>query len=111
MRDADALQIAERTNDADDHLFEFILPPKQALLLTFAEQILQVLSGLHKLADHGNSERVVHGFIEIVAIKLQDIWMCLYLEQLYCFFLKIVDFLTLYSFSLSRVLASTSLIA
>lgn len=122
MRHANTLEVGKGANDRDNHLLELVLLPKYILLLAFSEEILKILPGLHVLANHGDSERVVHGFIEVVPIELQHIWMCLNFKQLDSLLLHNTQRLvttclykqlrfTLYSFSLSRVLASTSLIA
>ena len=114
MTDANTLQISQWADDWYNHLFELFLFPEYILLLSLAEHVLQILSWFHILTDHGDSECVVHSFVEVIAVKLKNIGMSLYFEKLYCFFLsfhKASNKLTLYSFNFSRVFASTSLIA
>jgi hypothetical protein len=88
MRNADALEVTQGANNTDNHLLKLLLSPEQALLFPFAKHVLQVLSRLHELANHCDSESIVHSLIKVVAIKLQHVWVCLHLEQLYCFFLN-----------------------
>jgi hypothetical protein len=57
------------------------------LLLALSEEVLEICSAVHILADHRNPVSVVHRFIEVVAVKLKHVGMGLDLEQLYGFFL------------------------
>ena len=68
---------------------------------------------LYKFADNANTIRIVHRLVKEIAVELDHVGVILRLEKLHGFFLltgleRGMGGLTLYSLSLSRVLASTS---
>ena len=91
--------------------------------------MLQICSTIHIFTDHSYAIGVVHRLVEVVAEKLEHVWMTLHFEKLNGFFLYTdrvqhvikkgtcvkyndgIRLFTLYSLSLSSVLASTSLMA
>ena len=70
MADSHGLQVAERRYNANNHLFKLVLLPERARSLPLSEHVLQVRSAVHVLADHRDAERVIHGFIEVIAEEL-----------------------------------------
>ena len=80
MADANRLQVAQRRNYGNNHLFELVLLPVGVLLLALSEEVLQIRSTVHIFAHHGNPVRVIHGFIEVVTVELEHIGVTLHLE-------------------------------
>ena len=88
MANSHGLQVAERRNDANNHLLQLVLLPERARGLPLSEHVLQVRPAVHVLADHSDTECVIHGFIEVIAEELQNVGMALDLKELYCFLLR-----------------------
>jgi len=91
MTNTDRLQVTQGGNDRHNHLFELILLPVRALLLSLSEQVLQVGATVHVLTHHCDPVSVVHRLVEVVSEELKDIWVTLNLEQLHSFFLYAAD--------------------
>ena len=87
MADSHRLQIAQRRYNANDHFLQFILLPESTRSFTLAEHMFQVCATVHILADHRNSERIVHSLVEIIAEKLEYIGVALDLKELNSFLL------------------------
>ena len=87
MADTNRLQVAQRRNDGNNHLFELILLPVGVLLLALSEEVLQVRSTVHVFTHHGYPVRIVHRLIEVIAEELEDVWVALNFEKLHCFLL------------------------
>ena len=87
MADANRLQVAQRRNYGNNHLFELVLLPVGVLLLALSEEVLQIRSTVHIFAHHGYPVRVVHRLIEVIAKELEDVRVALNFEKLYCLFL------------------------
>ena len=88
MANSHGLQVAERRDDTNNHLLQLVLLPERARGLPLSEHVLQVRSAVHVLADHSDTERVIHGFIEVIAEELQNVGMALDLKELHCFLLR-----------------------
>ena len=80
MTDTHRLQVAQRRDNADDHLLELFLVPEGACSFPFAEHVFEVGPIVHMLAYHGDSISIVHCLIEVISIELEDIRMALHLE-------------------------------
>ena len=93
MADADRLQIAHSGDEADHHFLNFALLPVDALLFALSEHIFEVGAVVHELSDQTHSEGVVHGFVEIVAVEMNDICVVLGFGKLDCFLFILVEFL------------------
>jgi hypothetical protein len=79
-----------------------LLFPKEAHLLPLPEDILKVLLVFNVLADNSDPEGVIHGFIEKITVKLNDIWVILGLKKLYCLLLVLVEFVQGFGFNLFK---------
>ena len=80
MADTHRLQVAQRRDNADDHLLELFLVPEGACGFPFAEHVFEVGPIVHMLAYHGDSISIVHCLIEVISIELEDIRMALHLK-------------------------------
>ena len=82
MANSHGLQVAERRDDTNNHLLQLVLLPERARGLPLSEHVLQVRPAVHVLADHGDPERVIHRFIEVIPEELENVGMALDLEEL-----------------------------
>ena len=67
-------------NQGDEHLLYLFRLPKQGSLLSFAEDILQVLTLLNVFTDYSNTVCVIHSFVEEVTVELYNVLVILGLE-------------------------------
>jgi hypothetical protein len=88
MAQTDTLEVTQCRNYANEHFFELFGLPKNAHLLALAIDVLQVKPMLNILADNADSESVVHGFVEEISIKLNNIGVVLGFEKLDGLFLS-----------------------
>ena len=93
VAEADTLHMRESGHQTHDHLLHFKLLPKEAHLLPLPEYVFQVLLVLDVFADDADSEGVVHGFIEKITVKLNDVRVILRFEQLHSLLLVFVEFI------------------
>ena len=80
--------MSQSRNDTDKHFFKLFSFPKDSHLFSFSVDVLEIKSVFYVFANDSDTECIVHGFIEEVSIKLDDVWMILSFKQLYGFFLK-----------------------
>ena len=87
MAEADTLHVRKRRNQRHKHFLNLFRSPEQVGLLALPEDIFQVLPLLNVLTNDAYTVRIVHGFIEEVAVELNDVLMILSFEKLHCFLL------------------------
>ena len=100
MAEANALHVRQCAHERHEHLFHFFLSPEEAHLLSFAEDVFEVLLVLDVFTNNANSERIVHRLIEKVTVKLDYILVILRLKQLYSLLFVLIELIQRLGFDL-----------
>ncbi len=80
MAKTNTLHVRQGRNQGDKHLLYLLRLPKQGSLLSFAEDILQILTLLNVFTDYSDTVCVVHSLVEEVTVELYNVLVVLSLE-------------------------------